>query len=112
MCIRDRLIHDAQFDAADFAAKSDWGQWTVECAGHVAARAGARRLARFHHDPSHDDESIDALTAAARLLGNELGVEETFAAAEGLTVAMEAPKPVETAPRPVDAAAPTLLIDG
>ena len=108
----DLLIHDAQFDAADFAAKSDWGHCTVEYAVHVAAQAGARRLALFHHDPSHDDESIDALTAAARLLGNELGVEETFAAAEGLTVAMEAPKPVEPAPRPVDAAAPTLLIDG
>lgn len=92
----DLLIHDAQFDAADFAAKSDWGHCTVEYAVQVAAQAGARRLALFHHDPSHDDAAIDALTAAARLLGDELGVEEVFAAAEGLTVSMDAPQASDT----------------
>ncbi len=106
----DLLIHDAQFDAADFAAKSDWGHCTVEYAVRVAAQAGARRLALFHHDPSHGDDAIDALTAAARLLGDELGVEEVFAAAEGLTIAFEAPQPAE-AQRPADAAAAAVLID-
>ncbi|MEZ5374303.1 MAG: MBL fold metallo-hydrolase [Microthrixaceae bacterium] len=90
----DLLIHDAQFDAADFAAKSDWGHCTVEYAVQVAAQAGARRLALFHHDPSHDDDTIDALADAAVLLADDLGLGEVFASFEGMTVALD-PDPID-----------------
>ena len=84
----DLLIHDAQFDPDEFAARSDWGHCTVQYAVEVAARAGARRLALFHHDPSHGDDRIDELLAEARQLADELGVEEVVAAAEGLTLSL------------------------
>jgi hypothetical protein len=55
----------------------------------VAREAGARRLALFHHDPSHDDDQIDRLLVQARRTADRLGVDEVLAAAEGLTVPLE-----------------------
>jgi phosphoribosyl 1,2-cyclic phosphodiesterase len=84
----DLLIHDAQFDDDEFAARRDWGHCTVDYAVEVAARAGARRLALFHHDPSHDDRRIDALLEGAVRLADRRGIAEVIAAAEGLTVSL------------------------
>lgn len=84
----DLVIHDAQFTHGDFARKSDWGHCTVDYAVHVAATAGARRLALFHHDPERHDEAVDALLRHARVLGAERGLEEVIAGAEGTTMAL------------------------
>ena len=81
----DLLIHDAQYTPAEFARKSTWGHCTMEYAVWLAGQVGARRLALYHHDPTHDDDMIDRLTAAAAACGEEIGVE-VFAAREGLTV--------------------------
>lgn len=79
------LIHDAQYTAAEFKCKSDWGHCTIEYAVWLAGEVGAKRLALYHHDPSHDDDTIDRLTAAAAACGGAMGVE-VFAAHEGLQV--------------------------
>ncbi len=84
----DLLIHDAQYTPAEFMAKRDWGHCTIEYAVWLAAQVGARRLALFHHDPSHDDDMIDCFTGRAAACGAGMGVE-VFAAAEGLTVDVE-----------------------
>lgn len=83
----DLLIHDAQYTAEEFAVKRDWGHCTVDYAVHVAAEAGAKRLALFHHDPSHDDDLVDCLLAKARL-GAKGRIDEVVAAAEGLTIVL------------------------
>jgi hypothetical protein len=62
----DLLIHDAQYTPDEFAAKAHWGHCTVDYAVHVAREAGVRRLALFHHDPDHDDETLDRLLDEAR----------------------------------------------
>ena len=62
----DLLIHDAQYTVEEFPAKATWGHCTVDYAVHVAKEAGARRLALFHHDPTHDDDAVDAILAHAR----------------------------------------------
>lgn len=82
----DLLIHDAQFDDAEFSQRSTWGHCTIDYAVEVASRAGAARLALFHHDPSHTDERIDALVEHAAELGERRGVGEVLAAHEGLTL--------------------------
>jgi ribonuclease BN (tRNA processing enzyme) len=82
----DLVIHDAQYEPHEFAVKSDWGHCTVEYAVRVAAEAGAKRLALFHHDPSHGDEVIDRLLVEARGFAEGTSVTEVLAAAEGLTV--------------------------
>jgi phosphoribosyl 1,2-cyclic phosphodiesterase len=85
----DLLIHDAQYTPAEFAKKRDWGHCTIEYAVWLAGEVGARRLALFHHDPTHDDEMIDRMAASAAACGQEKGVE-VFAAFEGLVVDLAA----------------------
>jgi phosphoribosyl 1,2-cyclic phosphodiesterase len=82
----DLLIHDAQYTDEEFRLKSHWGHCTVDYALQVAREAGVRRLALFHHDPSHADRDIDRILEQARVRAAELGVPEVIAAAEGLTV--------------------------
>jgi phosphoribosyl 1,2-cyclic phosphodiesterase len=85
----DLLIHDAQYTPEEFSTRSDWGHCTVEYAVEVAARSGARRLAMFHHDPSHGDEQIDELLIEARAMAAGRGIDEVIAAAEGLTISFD-----------------------
>jgi phosphoribosyl 1,2-cyclic phosphodiesterase len=83
----DLVLHDAQFTAADYAAKTGWGHSTVEYAVAVAEAAGARRLALTHHDPGRDDRSIDQIVARVRAdLGAAGSPLDVFAAAEGQTI--------------------------
>jgi phosphoribosyl 1,2-cyclic phosphodiesterase len=84
----DLLIHDAQYTPEEFEAKSHWGHCTVDYAILVAKEAGARRLALFHHDPSHGDAFIDQLEASAQDAGRAVGVDEVFAAREGLQLTL------------------------
>jgi phosphoribosyl 1,2-cyclic phosphodiesterase len=69
----DLLIHDAQYTAEEYAARIGWGHSRVSDAVALARIARARRLLTFHHDPSHDDEELDAMLDDARGMAN--GVE-------------------------------------
>lgn len=89
----DLVIHDAQYEAHEYAQKSDWGHCTVAYAVRVAAEAGARRLALFHHDPSHGDDVIDRLCVEASELAAGTSVQEVVAAAEGLSVVLTGSAP-------------------
>lgn len=84
----DLLIHDAQYTPSEFEQKRTWGHCTVEYAVWVAAQAKVKRLALFHHDPFHDDDTIDRMTKAAQVCGEKAGVE-VFAAIEGLSVDLD-----------------------
>jgi phosphoribosyl 1,2-cyclic phosphodiesterase len=81
----DLLIHDAQYIQSEFAKKSTWGHCTIDYAVWLAAEAGAKRLALFHHDPLRRDEWLDELARQATDAGARRGVE-VFAAAEGQTI--------------------------
>ena len=61
----DVLIHECQYDRSEYPAHVGWGQSTVEHAIGLARLAGVRRLVAFHHDPEHDDDAIDRITADA-----------------------------------------------
>ncbi len=82
----DLLIHDAQYTVEEFPEKSTWGHCTVDYAVHVAKEAGARRLALFHHDPTHHDDAVDSILAHARCLAQGSGIDEVVAAHEGLSI--------------------------
>jgi len=62
----DLLIHDSQFSPAEYAQRAGWGHSTVAHALQFAARAGVKRLVTFHHDPGHDDATLDRLIDEAR----------------------------------------------
>ena len=82
----DLLIHDAQYTVDEFPAKSTWGHCTADYAVHVAQEAGARRLALFHHDPTHHDDAVDRILAHAQSLARGTGLDEVVAAHEGLVI--------------------------
>jgi phosphoribosyl 1,2-cyclic phosphodiesterase len=81
----DLLIHDAQYTQPEFKAKATWGHCTIDYAVWLAAEAGAKRLALFHHDPSRRDDDLDDLLRCAADAGERRGVD-VIAASEGLVV--------------------------
>ena len=83
----DLLIHDAQYTEEEFVGKCDWGHCTLGFAVWVAAEAGVGQLALFHHDPSHHDDELDELVAAATADGAARGVD-VIGAREGLTITL------------------------
>ncbi len=84
----DLLIHDAQYTPRELQARPDWGHCTPGYAVEVAAQAGAKQLCMFHHDPWHDDDTIDRLLAECRAEAADRGVGEIIAAAEGLRITL------------------------
>lgn len=57
----DLLIHDAQYTDEEYGERIGWGHCTYDHAFEFATRVGARALVPFHHDPSHDDDTLDRL---------------------------------------------------
>jgi phosphoribosyl 1,2-cyclic phosphodiesterase len=62
----DLLLHDAQYTADEYAERVGWGHSSIAHAVAVADIAGASRLMLFHHDPDHDDATLDGLLEQAR----------------------------------------------
>jgi phosphoribosyl 1,2-cyclic phosphodiesterase len=91
LCDRaDLLIHDAQYSDEEFAVKAHWGHSTLAYAIHVAREAGVRRLALFHHDPTHDDDTLDAFGRTAESSGLAGHLESIIVASEGRTLDLSA----------------------
>lgn len=61
----DLVVYDATFTEEEIKSRAGWGHSTWERGIRLAERAGAKQLCLFHHDPSHDDEFMDALAADA-----------------------------------------------
>jgi phosphoribosyl 1,2-cyclic phosphodiesterase len=81
----DTLIHDAMYSDQIIAARAGWGHSTPRQAVDLAAESGCRRLILFHHEPEHDDGSIDRLLADTRAYANGIADGlEVDAAFEGM----------------------------
>jgi phosphoribosyl 1,2-cyclic phosphodiesterase len=61
----DLFIQDAQYTPEEYAGKKGWGHSTYEHAIDSAVKAGAKKLALFHHEPVHDDRQLDAILKRA-----------------------------------------------
>ncbi|MBV9827908.1 MAG: GAF domain-containing protein [Alphaproteobacteria bacterium] len=81
----DIAIHDAQYTASEYGTKQGWGHSTVEYAVEIGRTARVRRLALTHHDPLHDDDTLDRIASHARAAA-KTDTMEVFAAREGLTL--------------------------
>ena len=75
----DLLIHDAMHADHDYDLRRGWGHSPARAGVVVAERAGAKKLALFHHSPDATDEMIDEVVqrTSART------AVPVFAAAEG-----------------------------
>ncbi|HET9851441.1 MAG TPA: MBL fold metallo-hydrolase [Candidatus Limnocylindrales bacterium] len=79
----DLLIHDAQYFAEERAERLGWGHTSTGEAAAFARQSGARRLACFHHDPAHDDATLDGLVAEVAAAAPDV---EVSGAREGQTI--------------------------
>ncbi|MDE0605880.1 MAG: MBL fold metallo-hydrolase [Acidimicrobiaceae bacterium] len=86
----DLLIHDGQLWPDELEMKQAWGHSTPEYALEVARQAGVKTLVLFHHDPAHDDASVDEMSARVRERGSEVGVDTVLAATEGTSLTFPA----------------------
>jgi phosphoribosyl 1,2-cyclic phosphodiesterase len=54
----DLLVFDAQYSLSEVLDKPDWGHSSALMGAEFAYRAGVKRLALAHHDPTSSDEKI------------------------------------------------------
>ncbi|WP_299159073.1 MBL fold metallo-hydrolase [uncultured Eudoraea sp.] len=52
----DLLVHDSQYSPEEYEDKVGWGHCSMEIAAELSARANAKRLVMFHHDPAQTDK--------------------------------------------------------
>jgi ribonuclease BN (tRNA processing enzyme) len=79
----DVLIHDAQYSDAEYEQRVGWGHSSLNHALAFARLADVKRLMPFHHDPAHDDDTLDDFFGATPALPVEPFTIE--AAREGAT---------------------------
>ena len=77
----DLVIHDAQYSASEYPSHVGWGHSPVDYVVDVCSAAGVGRTVLFHHDPSHDDDTLDAMVEHANRRAD--GRTDVSAAAEG-----------------------------
>jgi phosphoribosyl 1,2-cyclic phosphodiesterase len=63
----DLLIHDSQYTDEEYHHCIGWGHSTYRQAFEFANEVRAKELVPFHHDPSHNDETLDQLLSDAVL---------------------------------------------
>ena len=84
------FICDAQYTAEEYEHRIGWGHSCIDDTVRLAIQAEVKHLILFHHDPTHDDATIDRLVAAARALaaaeGSSIRID---AAAEGMELTLQ-----------------------
>lgn len=83
------VIADSQYDALEYPSRRGWGHTCADDTVALAARAGAKRVYLFHHDPDHDDAKIEQMVEHAQEIGRKNGGTIIVAAArEGETLTL------------------------
>jgi phosphoribosyl 1,2-cyclic phosphodiesterase len=83
----DALVIDSQYDAGEYEQHLGWGHGCVDRVVALALEAQVKQLYLFHHDPNHDDATIDRMVAHARKLASARSSQlQVHAAREGLSV--------------------------
>lgn len=83
----DILIHDTQYFPEEYQEKRTWGHSPLDYTVDIAGRGKIKKLILFHHDPDHDDETINMMVRQSRKLlkKNNKGIL-CEAAREGLII--------------------------
>jgi phosphoribosyl 1,2-cyclic phosphodiesterase/ActR/RegA family two-component response regulator len=91
----DMLIMDTQYKRNEYAEHVGWGHGCLDDVVALAIQAEVKRLFLFHHDPDHDDATIDAMVAhAQKLVADRKATMRVEAAREGATVELPYPSSV------------------
>jgi phosphoribosyl 1,2-cyclic phosphodiesterase len=62
----DILLYDAQYTPETYPSHIGWGHSTWLEATRLATRANVKHLILFHHDPAHDDATLQSIVTQAR----------------------------------------------
>ncbi|HEY1770501.1 MAG TPA: response regulator [Chthoniobacterales bacterium] len=84
------VIADSQYDAIEYPTRRGWGHTCADDTVLLAARAGAKRVYLFHHDPDHSDEKIEKMVESAQRAVAEIAPIKVAAAREGETLILGA----------------------
>jgi len=80
----DLLIQDAQYTPEEYPTRRGWGHSSTDYVTDIAIEAEARRVALFHHEPTHADDDLDRMVESSRKRARAAGSGvDLFAAAEG-----------------------------
>ncbi len=83
----DILIHDAQYTPHDYEKKRGWGHSCYVDAVNFAIDANVKALYLYHHDPTYDDEKIDAIYSdCMQIISERKSSMECYIAREGQIV--------------------------
>ena len=61
----DWLIHDSQYDPAEYREHVGWGHSSLHQALVFGELCRVKNFVPFHHDPSHSDKTLDRIIAEA-----------------------------------------------
>jgi len=77
----DLMIYDSSYTDEEYPRYKNWGHSTWQEGVRIAEAAKVKRLALFHHDPSHDDAAMQEIAEQA-----EAARPGTVAAREGMSL--------------------------
>lgn len=80
----DLVIYDSTYTDDEYPQKVGWGHSTWQQAVRLARAGDVKKLAIFHHDPSHDDAFLKQVEKQAKL-----AFPNTFVAREGMKVRLK-----------------------
>jgi phosphoribosyl 1,2-cyclic phosphodiesterase len=92
----DLLFHDSQYGEDEYPEHLGWGHSSIAHAVTLGRRANVRQLVLFHHDPSHDDETLERLRDRAVALWGG-APDPPFLAADGMTLELAEATTVDAA---------------
>jgi len=83
----DILIHDTQFFPEEYQERRTWGHSPYNYTVDLAIKSEVAQLILFHHDPDHNDETIDKILLLSQKLLKRSGKSISCQAArEGLEI--------------------------
>lgn len=83
----DILIHDAQYTPHDYEKKRGWGHSCYVDAVNFAIDANVKALYLYHHDPTYDDDKVEAIYSdCMQIISERRSTMECHIAREGLIV--------------------------
>ncbi len=62
----DILIHDSQFFPEEYQERKTWGHSPFTYTVGLAVKSRVKRLILYHHDPDHDDKTIQNITRLSK----------------------------------------------
>jgi phosphoribosyl 1,2-cyclic phosphodiesterase len=86
----DLLVSEAQYTLEEYRSKVGWGHSPLESVVEFAVKANVKQLALFHHDPTHNDTTIDTIVKhAQKILETQKSSIKCFGASEGMEVKLD-----------------------